>query len=401
LVNHDPRREVEKLRDTLAAHDKPIAFLFGAGSSCVKGTDDEALVPPIGPLRDMCHRESGALGSEFEESFLAVESELRLVTASPNIEMILSSVRRKIAAMAAADTLAAGSLPTLVAVEEVIRRTIAGAAIPDPARIPTALPHHAFSRWVGRLDRSYPVEVFTGNYDTLLERALEETRIPVFDGFVGSRRPFFMPSSLAHDEAAPGRQWTRLWKIHGSVNWALETFANGERRIVRGDERSDGEVILPSYEKYEQSRKQPYVAILDRLARVLTARDESVLITVGYSWGDQHVNEVLFDALEGRPRMHVFALQHSDPVPGSDLHDEAVRHANLIVLGPSAGIIGGVRGSWKLTDPVDDRTAALLDVPFDSDAVPDPAEPALTGVLRLGKFEWFGRFLDQVAGTSA
>ena len=401
MTSHDPRREVEKLRENLAAHDKPLAFLFGAGSSCVPATDGAALVPPIGPLGDLCRQAVDALGVPSRDSFQAVEREIRLLPGRPNIEAILSSIRRKVDAMAPTDVLAAGDQGTLTELERVIRRTIAAAAMPELGRIPPQLPHHAFARWVGRLDRAYPVEIFTCNYDTLLERALEDLRVPVFDGFVGSRRPFFLPASLAHDDAAPGRRWARLWKIHGSVNWAWETSSDGEKRIVRGEEQPGGELILPSYEKYEQSRKQPYIAILDRLSRVLTARDDCLLVTVGYSWGDQHVNEVLFDALDTRERMHIVALQHSDPPAASDLHQAALRRANLLVLAPNTGIVGGVLGSWQLSDPVDDRTAELLDVPFDSDAVPERDELAVSGKFRLGKFEWFGRFLDQIAASSA
>lgn len=46
MPTHDPRREIEKLRDHLASHDKALMFLFGAGTSCaVTGTDGTALVP--------------------------------------------------------------------------------------------------------------------------------------------------------------------------------------------------------------------------------------------------------------------------------------------------------------------------------------------------------------------
>ena len=33
MQDHDPRRVVENVREQLARHDKPIAFLFGAGAS--------------------------------------------------------------------------------------------------------------------------------------------------------------------------------------------------------------------------------------------------------------------------------------------------------------------------------------------------------------------------------
>jgi hypothetical protein len=234
-----------------------------------------------------------------------------------------------------------------------------------------------------------------------LERALEDERIPVFDGFIGSRRPFFSPASLIHEDAAPGRSWTRVWKVHGSVNWQWAILEDGSTRIVRGDESTGGELILPSFYKYDESRKQPYVAMLDRFSRVLTAREDTVLFTIGYSFADQHVNDVIFDALDTHERLHVFALQFSDPEPEHELVTRAKSRSNLLVLGPTTAFIGGTGGEWELPEPVDDRTADLLDIPFDSEGAPMADHHALRGRFRLGDFYWFGRFLDVIAGADA
>ncbi len=37
-----------------------------------------------------------------------------------------------------------------------------------------------------------PIELFTTNYDLLLEEALEDEEIPYFDGFVGSKKSFLI-----------------------------------------------------------------------------------------------------------------------------------------------------------------------------------------------------------------
>lgn len=401
---HDPRREVEKLTDHLAAHDRPLAFLIGAGASCAVGDESgEPLVPAIAELGARCAAAVAALGGEYRASYKVIVDEIEASqdegTSPPNIEEILSAVRRMISAMGPADELAGATRETLHEIESTIRKTIAEAARPAEERIPDTLPHHALARWIGRIDRAHAIEIFTTNYDTLLERALEDERVPVFDGFVGSRAPFFSSASLLHDDMAPGKRWTRLWKIHGSTNWSWLRNLDGGHRIVRGDEHSGGELILPSYYKYDESRKQPYVAMLDRLSRVLTSRDDTVLIVIGYSFADQHINEILFDAIDMRERFHIVALQFADPPLDHVLVSRARRRRNVLVYSPSRAIVGGVLGEWRLMEPVDDRTADLLDVPFDSDAEPDPSAAALSGRFRLGDFRWFGGFLDSVAGS--
>ncbi|MEB3090030.1 hypothetical protein VJI93_08625, partial [Parvimonas sp. M20] len=43
-------------------------------------------------------------------------------------------------------------------------------------------PYHRFAKWISAIDRDRPVEIFTTNYDLLMEQALEELSIPYFDG---------------------------------------------------------------------------------------------------------------------------------------------------------------------------------------------------------------------------
>jgi len=264
---------------------------------------------------------------------------------------------------------------------------------------PAGLPHYELGKWIARIPRKHPVEIFTTNYDLIIEHALETEWVPIFDGFVGCYQPFFNHDSLYRAESAPASSWARLWKIHGSINWSRIKIENRER-FVRGRPTPTGELILPSHYKYEEARKQPYAAFLDRLARVL-AYDDAILITIGYSFGDDHINAVIFDALEVKPRPHVFSLHYSDPDEQHIIVNTAKSHLNLMVLGPTKAVITGVAGKWQLTSPVDNRTAPFMDVAFDSDAL-DPASAvgeSLTGDFRLGDFNYFCKFLQSMFTT--
>jgi SIR2-like protein len=402
---HDPRREVEKVRDHLASHDKPIAFLIGAGASCaVKDQEGEPLIPAVGALGELCEHAVAAMGDHYKQVYDTVASHIEATPGrrpgQANIEEILSAVRLAMAAMSGGDTVGGGTKEQLEEIEKAIRGRIAAAALPDEIRLPPRLPHHALARWIRRVERGMPVEIFTTNYDTLLERALEDQRIPFYDGFAGGRNPFFLGATPVQDYE-PGRGWTRLWKIHGSVTWAWHDVPEAPARIVRGREQPGGELILPSFHKYDESRRQPYASMLDRLTRVLTAREDTLLVTLGFSFSDEHLNAVIFDALETRARLSVVALQHSDPAEDHDLVKRARSHPNLLVYGPQQGTVGGETASWRLTEAVDNRTADLLDIPFDSDAKPGADEIADTGRFRLGDFAWFARFLDTLSRPDA
>ncbi|KAA3639939.1 MAG: hypothetical protein DWP92_03905, partial [Armatimonadetes bacterium] len=128
---HDPRREVEKLRSHLALHDKPIGFLIGAGgSSAVTDMAGDVLIPAVEALTERCKHAVTELGDPFPAVYQALEDEFE-DDSPPNVEDILSSVRRKVAAMAVGDRLAGTDRPVLEKIEVTLRRTIAVEAMPS------------------------------------------------------------------------------------------------------------------------------------------------------------------------------------------------------------------------------------------------------------------------------
>jgi hypothetical protein len=411
MATHDPRKVLETLRDHLTQPETNIAFLLGAGVSCsvrvdvpaIQGEGEEAspastrsIIPNVAELTSICERELRKLDAEdepkrFGAAYDAIELEIRPSNRSTNVEDILSCVRRKLQAIGETDTLSGLNSSDLRLLEQTIRQTIAAQVNPDRSSFPSELPHENFVRWIARMPRSHPVEIFTTNYDILIETALEAERVPSFDGFVGCNRPFFSHDSLTRPESAPGPAWTRLWKIHGSINWSID-HVRGRPRVVRTAPTNEGEMILPSHYKYDESRKQPYSALLDRLTKVLD-RDDAILFVSGYSFSDEHINAIIFDALEAKRRPHVVALQYADPEPGSILADRAGRFLNLMVLGRREAYIGGKQGSWKLDDF---RGGAILSQAFQLDPAAAEADPTGHGSLLLGDFARFAEFLGSL-----
>lgn len=390
---HDAYKTIADLRDHLARHDKPIAFLFGAGTSCsVKslGSGDDVakpLIPAVAGLTEICQREVEGLGEEFSRAWATVAEQCSSGGRPAQIEDILSRLRMMLSAMGERDNLLGLDRSGVSTFEETVRRTMAKVSNPPVDSIPEETPHRLMARWLAKTSRQFPVEVFTLNYDVLIEMAFETERIALFDGFVGSYRPFFLPDSLRRTECAPGANWVRLWKMHGSVTWRREDM-DGHVRIVRGEPDDSGEMILPSFQKYDESRQQPYAAFMDRLARFLD-QDDALLVTCGYSFGDEHINNVIFSAIENRPRTHVYSLQFGEIEDNHDLIRRGLRQRNLIVLCPKRGLIGGRLSGWKLEQP-----APFADIVFELDGSAEDGAQAKAGLLRLGDFAKFCVFLD-------
>ena len=392
---HDAQRILADFRDHLARHDKPIAFLFGAGTSCavrVPSTADknktEPLIPAVAGLTAMAKENAAALDSKYEKASNSIEAHCEETGQDGNVENVLSRLRIMLRAVGNTDTLAGLDMAGLEELERSVRTTIARIVTPDLGCVQGTFPHRQFARWLAKTSRQNPVEIFTVNYDVLIEHGMEAERIPVFDGFVGSHRPFFHPDSLRRKESAPGATWTRLWKMHGSITWR-RINQDGLSRVVRGEPDPEGEMIYPSFQKYDESRQQPYAAFTDRLSRFLE-QDDALLVVVGLSFGDEHINNLIFGALENRPRTHVYVLQFEELADHTDLVKRASQRPNMIVVSPKTGIIGGRRAVWA---PVESPPFMASVYKLKKKEV-DGGAAVTTGHMNIGDFACFSVFLE-------
>lgn len=392
---HDARKTLSDFRDHLARHDKPIAFFFGAGTSCAvrvpSVTDQsktEALIPTVAGLTVEAKEQAAALGDKYARAWESIEALCKDNGQNPNVENVLSRLRMMMGAVGNTDRLAGLNKTEIEELEESVRKTIARVVTPNLTAIQGSYPHRKFARWLGKTSRQNPVEIFTVNYDVLIEHGMEVERIPVFDGFVGSHRPFFHPDSLRRKESAPGATWMRLWKMHGSVTWR-RIEQDGRFRVVRGEPDPAGEMIYPSFQKYDESRQQPYAAFTDRLIRFLE-QDDALLVIAGFSFGDEHINNLIFGALENRPRTHVYALQFDEPADKADLAKRAIQRPNMIVVGPGTGIIGGRRAAWA---PVE-SPGFMAKVYELNEEETEGGDPVKSGRMKIGDFACFAAFLE-------
>jgi hypothetical protein len=347
--SHCPYRQATLLQQALAPNKMRVAFLLGAGCPLSIRVPTEAgtapLIPDIAGLTTMVR---GTLDADLKMKATAAALLARLKEqgkATPTIEDILSHV------IALRDVIGTNDLSgltakTLLALNDAIAtRTLEVMNV----RLPSLTsPYHKLAAWISGISRVHPVEVFTTNYDLLMEQALEECMVPYFDGFVGADRPFFDVPSMEQD-TLPAR-WARLWKVHGSVNWWTTSNAS----VRRGADLKNGERVLiyASHLKYQQSRRMPYLAMMDRMRRFFT-QGQSVLITCGYSFADHHVNDVILQGLSARPDAICFGLVFGDLASHQEALERAKRHANFNLLGADGAVLGTVERHWRSDEKLD------------------------------------------------
>lgn len=285
-----------------------IGFFIGGGCPLAVqvsvGGKTESLIPEIGGLTKAVKE---GLESDGALKTVAQTAWDRLATrgiAMPTVEDVLSHIRtlKSLCGNSGIDGFTADQLGKL---DDAMCERIRG--IVSKTLPASDTPYHILASWIQAIPRDKPVEIFTTNYDLLLEQALEEQRVPYFDGFVGSDSAFLDLESMAEDDL-PAR-WARLWKIHGSINW----WMTAERKIRRSRDVVLGEQLLiyPSHLKYDQSRQMPYYAMLDRL-RVFLRADQCVLLTCGYSFRDEHINAYVGQGLAGNANAACFAMIFDD-----------------------------------------------------------------------------------------
>lgn len=391
---HCPYRQAMLLQQSLASDKMRVAFLLGAGSPVsIRIPDGEGTKPLIPDIQGLTGNVRNSLDG-IEEYKKSIEVIIKRLNdngiAHPNIEDILSHVRamHDVAGNSNIDGLSKDDLGKLD--EQICKLTTEVVK----SKLPNVItPYHQLATWIGGIKRTYPVEVFTPNYDLLMEQAFEERRVPYFDGFVGSRHTFFDLISMENDILPP--RWARLWKVHGSINWWRNPKGDVERRneIVPGNRQ----MIYPSHLKYDQSRRMPYFAMIDRLRAFLT-QGQAVLVTCGYSFGDQHLNDVILQALNGNPNAVCFGLLFGDRSSAPEAVLQASKNPNLSVLAVDGAVLGTVERDWRSDDKPEHPLHGLA--VKTGDLKDRTAAPESRCKFLLGDFKSFGEFLAQQLSMS-
>ncbi len=243
--------------------------------------------------------------------------------------------------------------------------------------------YESFYRKLVMRDRSLPRPwVFTTNYDLFNERAMDRLGLPYANGFSGVVERRFNPSTfryaLAEQLDLSNRKWSAvdgfvyLCKLHGSISWTEDDHGLFPIRETMPADVPGKVLIYPTPAKQNSSLGSPY-ADLFREFQARIVREQSVLITAGFAFGDEHLNNIIYQALTIPTfRLIVFA----DPSSKGEI-------AKLIALNdPRIWIIGG-------DGPVDSSRAHYFNTIVERFLPQRPAE-RIDDAVRL-VLETFGR----------
>ena len=270
-------------------------FLLGAGASSCAG------LPGVNELTELIHSQLHPKNrSTFEEISQALTAN---GIENPNIEEILSEICYRLNSLVLSSHKKEGVQDTFDMICQCIHNTL-------KVDSPTDYHKEFVSRIVSRREaepakKAPPVQIFTTNYDLLIELACEELHMVAINGFEGVFRRCWNPKCFDYDigkatehaqtpRFEPSSRHIRLYKLHGSLSWFEDKGIFYETKPGPRSIRKPL-IIYPSRLKYAQSIQPPFDWLLRRFGDAISKAQ--LLVCIGYGFADEHLNQYIFAGL--------------------------------------------------------------------------------------------------------
>lgn len=342
-----PEQVRKALSEALGARN--VAFLLGAGCSSMQVDGSERGICTMKPLaEEFCAAGAGTATWAFdasERSCLAGHGLSLAGDYTRNLERLMETLHALRFILARSDD--AGDDDEVARIDGMIakvqaflwERCTAGAFSQGDDSVLCL--YESFYRRLVLRDRSLPRPwIFTTNYDLFNERAMDRLGLPYANGFSGVIERRFNPATfryaLAEQLDISTRKWSAvdgfvyLCKLHGSISWTQDEHGLFPIRETWPQTAPSKVMIFPTPTKQNSSLGSPY-SDLFREFQSRIVREQSVLITIGYAFGDEHLNNIIYQALTIPTfRLIVFA----DPEAAGDIAKlRALRDPRIWIIG--------------------------------------------------------------------
>ncbi len=278
-----------------------LNFLIGAGCSSFRSEDGtEQAIPTMAGLATQFYSENPGL---------KVDRKKKAVDLFPtNLEALMNYL------VSLGNIVSEKSRKTLLGKINTLNKFIFGKVCDTPV-CPTLLQlYKEFYMRIIKNTRQVPINIYTTNYDLYNENALDELGFMYNNGFLGSAQRIFNPNSynyvvvenlgLSRDVWKSVSNFINLYKIHGSINWIKEDNPDSDTphilekdiELIRNRKQYDSLMIYPTPQKDRTTLMVPY-SDLFRMMQNNLLKKNSVLITLGYSFSDEHINRIILNAL--------------------------------------------------------------------------------------------------------
>lgn len=167
--------------------------------------------------------------------------------------------------------------------------------------------------------------VVTTNYDVLIEEAGAENNFVIFDGFNFTPLPKFDSNMFEWNlvkevqnvntrEVEYKEKTFNLVKIHGSLTWEKQDNGDIVRKNKDSITKTDKMVmVFPSSDKFAQSYQEPYFELFTKFQELIK-RPNTLLISSGFSFSDDHISKMVTQALKNNSSLKLLVTDFNiDP----------------------------------------------------------------------------------------
>ena len=323
------------LKETLAQklREPNTVFLLGGGASFCAG------FPSISQLRDLVRsRLYDVPRSTFDE---IIRSLTDTGIENPNIEEVLSELYHRLRSAGLGHRNKERFKATLEDICQCIQNIL---------NVDVSTEYHKdfVLRIVSRreaepAEKAPPVQIFTTNYDLLIELACEESHIVAINGFEGFFHRRWNPCCFDYDigkatthaqspRFEPSARHIRLYKLHGSISWFEANGQFYEEKPTLKSKRISL-IIYPSRLKYAESIRPPFDWLFRRFGAAVS--DANLLICIGYRFADEHLNQYIFTGLDKGLSLLVLSKEPIDAL------GHRANHHRVSVINEEGTIIDG------------------------------------------------------------
>lgn len=162
------------------------------------------------------------------------------------------------------------------------------------------------------------VNIFTTNNDLISETALDYLNVNYNNGFSGGLSRVFNPARFSYtfsrkvdsglEKYEPLENMIYLYKLHGSISWIEDSgnsfFNIKEVNVTPGTDSANNVLIYPTPLKQNKSLGSPYADLIREFQKKLLLQ-HSVLFVIGYSFSDEHINNIVYQALASNSSLSI------------------------------------------------------------------------------------------------
>jgi len=176
-----------------------------------------------------------------------------------------------------------------------------------------------FRTWIKNIYKNSVIRLYTLNYDNLFNSLLEEENIDCFDGFFVSNENY---SKVDIKRILLDMDSTVCYNLHGSSFWEVlsqsdiqypEIFKRKGIHLSLNDNVSTIQMekgkniiisnIITGYQKVQKSAITPFRHLQSSFDKDCLIADKITI--VGYSFGDEHINEAIKTALKFNDKIQI------------------------------------------------------------------------------------------------